>query len=277
MWKYINTGAAVLFLAGTFFFYKSHEAMTTPATGEVAAVQTQFDNAIRKSKDIHLDKAIKQYAVLRTAFFNQETERFDQERTAIEEQDAPLPAEIQRKQEELDQAKEEYNKLQEDFNKLKRETREMLSLEDVDDDSLRDVGEAIAELKNHNDKTEAEVAKELSITETLGKASTRTIAGTRAAKRLHADRLARLSPAELRCAVISADPKWDYVILDAGIDKGIVIGSRLVVMRGDRKICELDVTLVESNRSSCDIIYSTIRPGDRVLPGDHVYAVREDK
>ena len=74
--------------------------------------------------------------------------------------------------------------------------------------------------------------------------------------------------------MVMTDPTWDYVILDAGIDKGIVIGSRLAVMRGSQKVCELSVTLVENNKSSCDVVYSTMRPGDKVRPGDTVVAVR---
>jgi electron transport complex protein RnfA len=62
----------------------------------------------------------------------------------------------------------------------------------------------------------------------------------------------------------------------SGIDKGIVIGSRLAVMRGEQKVCELTVTLVEGNKSSCDIVYSTMRPGDKVHPGDSVVAVRNN-
>ena len=81
---------------------------------------------------------------------------------------------------------------------------------------------------------------------------------------------------QLKCAVVSVDPTWDYVILDSGIDKGIVIGSRLAVMRGSQKVCELTVTLVESNKSSCDVVYSTMRPGDQVQPGDTVVSVRNN-
>ena len=75
--------------------------------------------------------------------------------------------------------------------------------------------------------------------------------------------------------VVVADPTWDYVILDAGIDKGIVIGSRLAVMRGSQKVCELTVTLVENSKSSCDVVYSTMRPGDKVRQGDTVVSARD--
>lgn len=277
MWKYIITGAIVLFLAASFLFYKNFESMAEPATGEVAAVQSQFDAAVRKSKEIDLDKAIKQYAIIRKNFFVSETARFKHEQEVIEQEDAPLPGEIQRANDELAQAKKEYEDLKSEFEKFKNDLHTGVGLDEADEDSLRAVGQAIADLVNKNDRTEIEIARQLDIVANLGKASDRTLNLTRAAKKLNSDRLSRLSPPELRCQVVFADPKWDYVILDAGVDRGVVIGSRLQVMRGDRKICELDVTLVESNRSSCDVVYSTMRPGDRVQVGDIVYSVREDK
>ena len=45
-------------------------------------------------------------------------------------------------------------------------------------------------------------------------------------------------------------------------------------MRGDKKICELNVTLVESSRASCDVVYSTMLTGERVEVGDTVVSVR---
>ena len=150
-------------------------------------------------------------------------------------------------------------------------------MEDADDEeSLKLVGQRIAELVETNNALEAQAAAEEKMTQDLGAESERTLAMIEAAKQLAADRLARLSPVELKCSVASVDPTWDYVILDSGIDKGIVIGSRLAVMRGEQKVCELTVTLVESSKASCDVVYSTMRPGDKVQPGDTVVSVRNN-
>ena len=65
------------------------------------------------------------------------------------------------------------------------------------------------------------------------------------------------------------------MILDAGIDHGIVIGSRLAAMRNGEQVAELNVTTVERNRASAKVIYNTLRTGDRVKVGDSVIAVRK--
>jgi hypothetical protein len=127
----------------------------------------------------------------------------------------------------------------------------------------------VARLEQENAQADAAIAA-------YGAESERLQGLIAAAKKLAQDRQARISPPELNCRVLTADRQWDYILLDAGIDKGIVIGSRLAVMRGDKKICELNVSLVESNRASCDVVYSTMVTGERVEVGDKVVSVRNN-
>ncbi len=276
MWKYIIIAAVVLFLGACFLFYKNNEALTGPE-GEVAAYQTQFDMAKKKAVDIEKDKAVKRYAELRTAYFKQQSEKYTEERSAIEAEDAPLEQEITKANADLDSAKADFKRYQEQFDAFRKEATAAAGVEDSDDEeALKMVGQRIAELVESNNALEAQAAAEQKMTTELGAESERTLAMIEAAKKLAADRMARLSPVDLKCSVVTVDPTWDYVILDGGIDKGIVIGSRLAVMRGDQKVCELTVTLVESNKASCDVVYSTMRPGDKVQPGDAVVSVRNN-
>ena len=276
MWKYIIIAAVVLFLGACFLFYKNNEALTGPE-GEVAACQTQFDMAKKKAVDIEKDKAVKRYAELRTAYFKQQSEKYTEERSAIEAEDAPLEQEITKANADLESAKADFKRYQEQFAAFRKEATAAAGVEDADDEeALKMVGQRIAELVESNNALEAQAAAEQKMTTELGAESERTLAMIEAAKKLAADRMARLSPVDLKCSVVTVDPTWDYVILDGGIDKGIVIGSRLAVMRGDQKVCELTVTLVESNKASCDVVYSTMRPGDKVQPGDAVVSVRNN-
>ncbi len=277
MWKYIIIAAVVLFLGACFLFYKNNEALTGPE-GEVAAYQSQFDMAKKKAVDIEKDKAIKRYAELRTAYFKQQSDKYNEERSAIEAEDAPLEQEITKANADLEAAKADFKRYDEEFKVFQKNASEAAGVEDAsgDEEGLKMIGQRIAELVESNNALEAQAAAEEKMTSDLGAESEKTLAMIEAAKKLAADRMARLSPVELKCSVVTADPTWDYVILDGGIDKGIVIGSRLAVMRGDQKVCELSVTLVESNKSSCDVVYSTMRPGDKVRPGDTVVSVRNN-
>lgn len=274
MWKYIIIAAVVLFLGACFLFYKNNEALTGPE-GEVAAFQTQFDMAKKKAVDIEKDKGIKRYAELRTAYFSQQASKYKDECGAIQAEDAPFDQEITNANAQLDRAKTEFKQYEERFNTFRKDAAAAVNAEDVDEeDSIKVVGQRIAELVETNNAKQAEVDAMEKVTKDLGAESERTLAMIDAAKKLAADRMARLSPVDLKCTVASVDPTWDYVILNGGIDKGIVIGSRLAVMRGEQRVCELTVTLVEGSKSSCDVVYSTMRPGDRVQPGDVVVSVR---
>ncbi len=276
MWKYIIIAAVVLFLGACFLFYKNNEALTGPE-GEVAAYQSQFDMAKKKAVDIEKDKAIKRYAELRTAYFKQLSDKYNEERSAIEAEDAPFDQEITQASADLEKAKTEFKRYQDDFKVFQKSASEAAGVEDSgDDEGLKVIGQRIAELVESNNALEAQAAAEEKMTSDLGAETERTLKLIQEAKDLHAARMARLSPVDLKCSVVTADPTWDYVILDGGIDKGIVIGSRLAVMRGNQKVCELSVTLVESNKSSCDVVYSTMRPGDKVRPGDTVVSVRNN-
>ena len=274
MWKYIIIAAVVLFLGACFLFFKNNEALTGPE-GEVAAFQTQFDMAKKKAVDIEKDKGIKRYAELRTAYFSQQASKYKDECGAIQAEDAPFDQEITNANAQLDRAKTEFKQYEERFNTFRKDAAAAVNAEDVDEeDSIKVVGQRIAELVETNNAKQAEVDAMEKVTKDLGAESERTLAMIDAAKKLAADRMARLSPVDLKCTVASVDPTWDYVILNGGIDKGIVIGSRLAVMRGEQRVCELTVTLVEGSKSSCDVVYSTMRPGDRVQPGDVVVSVR---
>ncbi|MBQ2814445.1 MAG: hypothetical protein IJE66_05530 [Akkermansia sp.] len=277
MWKYIIIGAGVLFLGASYFFYAANTAMTSP-DGELAAFQSRYEQAVKKSRDVELDLAIKKYAEVRADFFRLQKQRYIEHKAALDTEDAGVVIEVNNTRSELEAAKADLQRLRDEFKVFVRDVATAVAMEE--DGSLSDaemaeqVGAKIAELVENNNTLEAQLAAEQAAVAALGAESERTLKAIAAAKKLNSDRMARISPPELKCTVISADPNWDYVILDAGIDKGVVIGSRLAVLRGDRKICELNVTVVEDSRSSAEVVYTTIRPGDTVKPGDTIISVR---
>lgn len=280
MWKYTIIAAVALLLGAGFFFSQNNAALSSP-NGEVAAFQNQFSAAVQKSREIETDKAIKKYAELRTEHFRAQADTYKakaEEATAataaVEQECTSLTAQIEAIKAASKLASESFNK----FRDGAMAAVEMDSTDVSDDDDFRvAVITKLAEGNTANQETESQIsAKQAQVAGVQNeiKSTNDLIA---AAKKLSSDRMARLSPPELSCTVLTADPNWDFVILDAGIDKGIISGSRLAVHRGDKKICELSVTLVESNRASCEVVYTTMRPGDRVQPGDKVTAVRDNK
>lgn len=280
MWKYTIIAAVALLLGAGFFFSQNNAALSSP-NGEVAAFQSQFGAAVQKSREIETDKAIKKYAELRTEHFRAQAETYKakaEEATAatakVEQECTGLTAQIEAIKAASKLASDSFNK----FRDGAMAAVEMDSTDVSDDDDFRvAVITKLAEANTANAEVESQIsAKQAQVAGVQNEIKT-TNDLIAAAKKLSSDRMARLSPPELSCTVLTADPNWDFVILDAGIDKGIISGSRLAVHRGDKKICELSVTLVESNRASCEVVYTTMRPGDRVQPGDKVTAVRDNK
>lgn len=275
MWKYIIIGSVVLFGAAAFIFHKNLEALTAP-NGEVAAIQTQYQDAVNKNKNVALDKTIKAYSDMRTEWLNDRKSKADTEK-------ADLDGQSQAVEEEISQLSARYDAIEGDFKRLREEldntllgVSQSVGLEEASTDP-EEVASHVAELMEGNIALEQEVTQEEATITKLVKQTEHLNTRIAEEKQLQLDRQQRKSPRDLKCAVLKTDSDWGYVILDAGIDKGIVIGSRLAVMRDDKKICELNMTLVEENRSSGDIVHGTLLPGESVQAGDVVVSARDDK
>ncbi len=271
MWKKIIIGSVVLFGASSYLYFSNNDALSS-SDGEVAFLQQQFRNAADKSKEYHIDRYVKAYAEMRTAEFNRLREQFSEEKTRLDADSVAMREEIAKTQALYEAVENELATIRAELSKLLNDAAEAVEMEGGEDVELREVAEKVTEFIQANTELEREIAQEDARIAALGAESERLLKLIADGKKLNQDRQARISPADLSCSVLTCDPQWDYVILDAGVDKGIVIGSRLTVTRGDEKVCELNVTLVESNRSSCDVVYSTLKPGDRVRPGDKVTA-----
>ncbi len=270
MWKKIIIGSVVLFVASSYLYFTNNDAMTS-ADGEVAFLQQQFRDAADKSKEYHIDRYVKAYADLRTEEFTRLKEQYAQEKAELEAKSATMREDITKAQAMCEAVENELSTLRNELNAMLHEAASAAELEvDGGIPDLREVAETVTEFIQSNTELERQIAQEDARIAALGAESERLLKLIADAKKLNQDRQARISPVDLSCSVLTSDPQWDYVILDAGVDKGIVIGSRLTVMRGEEKVCELNVTLVESNRTSCDVVYSTLKPGDRVRPGDKV-------
>ena len=75
-------------------------------------------------------------------------------------------------------------------------------------------------------------------------------------------------PAGLKGNILVVDPKWNFVVLDVGEDKGVLPKGQMLVSRNSKLIAKLKIVSVEQNRSIANIM-----PGWRlgeVMEGDQV-------
>ncbi|MGD0349817.1 MAG: hypothetical protein ABSB84_05810 [Verrucomicrobiota bacterium] len=74
--------------------------------------------------------------------------------------------------------------------------------------------------------------------------------------------------ADLKGKILVVDPKWDFVVLDIGIDQGVKEDGELLVSRDGKLVAKVIVRSVEGNRSIANIV-----PGwklGQVIEGDDV-------
>lgn len=287
MWKYIVIVALVLFAFASFVFYKTHTAITS-TSGEVAALRSLVDNAANKNKEIYMDQSIAAYAEMRLEWLNKRKAEADAERTRVEEETVRVKQETENLQQEYENtsglAVAQKEKLDEMVRTIasRDDLRQLLEKVGADAEDMSEsdpeifdkISTNLRSLDAKKEELDIKLREEASSVEALVARRDDLTEKIAEEEGIAKDRRARISPAELECSVATADPHWDYVIIDKGVDGGVVIGSRLAVMRGDKKICELNVTLVEANRSSCDVVYSTLVTGEIVRPGDRVISVR---
>ncbi|MFI3243398.1 MAG: hypothetical protein R3Y56_04000 [Akkermansia sp.] len=274
MWKKILIVALLLFLTATFAFYHANQVMTQ-AEGEIPNIQKLMSDTAARNRELATEARDKSYAELRQEWFDAETARLQEEK-AIDDAESE---EIEQKRTEitnaLAEAEEEIKRVEAD---LKKVVADLVSAagHESDAEDLSVVGDTLQTLSDNLEEKQVELAKEEASVKALETEEARLKALVAAGRKLNLDRQSRISPPELQCKVLVVDPNWSYIILDSGLDKGIVIGSRLAVMRGDVKICELNVTVVEKNRASADVVYNTLLVGDEPQAGDTVVSVRND-
>ncbi len=77
-------------------------------------------------------------------------------------------------------------------------------------------------------------------------------------------------PASLTGKVLVADPKWNFVVLNVGEDKGVLKYGELLVNRNGRLVAKVRVSSVEKDRSVANVIpgwqLGELMEGDLVIP-----------
>ncbi len=272
MWNKILIGALVLFLFAAYLFYNAFQLMVGSG-GEVETIQKQSQAVIDEATLIAVDERNKVYAEMRSNFFKSEETRYIDEKAKLDEETADVEQDIATTNAQFEELRAQYEKLQEEIANMMKDVSQAAGLESQAAD-VSVIVEEVVRLATRSSELKGQLAAEKAKLAALEAEERRLNGLIKAGRKLNSDRQSRLSPPDLSCHILLADANWDYIILDAGLNKGMVVGSRLAVMRDGVKICELAVTMVEENRASADIVYDTLLPGETVRPGDHVKSVR---
>jgi septal ring factor EnvC (AmiA/AmiB activator) len=77
-------------------------------------------------------------------------------------------------------------------------------------------------------------------------------------------------PANLRGKVLVADPKWDFVVIDVGTEKGMENYGELLVSRDGKLVGKVRVRFVEKDRSIANLIPGSVIGAGTIMEGDEV-------
>ncbi len=276
MWnKILLATAIILFLVSAYVFQQAFTSMVK-SDGEAALVQTRMQSASSKSKEVATDETHDAYAVLRKDYFDKEKKRLDQETEDLTAESNDLTVQIETVETAYTETQEESKRVKQMLDDMVKQVLEATGTTDSGE-GLDGVSAAIIKLGEMVSEVKGNIAREEALIDANNKEHAYRTDIITKERKLNADRNARISEARLDTQIIVSDPNWGYVILDAGVSDGVVIGSRLAVMLGDKKIAELNVTIVEDNRSSADIVHDTLLLGETVQVGDKVVAVRNSK
>jgi hypothetical protein len=79
-----------------------------------------------------------------------------------------------------------------------------------------------------------------------------------------------LLPPDLKAKVVASDPKWHFIVLDAGEDEGVLENGELLVSRQGKLLAKAKVSRVQKNRSVANLLpgwaFADVSEGDLVFP-----------
>jgi len=77
-------------------------------------------------------------------------------------------------------------------------------------------------------------------------------------------------PAGLKGKVVVTDPKWNFVIVDVGVDQGVLEQGELLVNRNGKLVAKVKVSSVQKGRSVANVLpgwqLGEVMEGDQVIP-----------
>ncbi len=248
----ISLGLAIL--VGLVTLYVTHfqvagtiTSLRTSLDTTTTSLQTSQQNEAKLNKDLktvrgQLDESVKA--------FGEATNQLAQAQSKAQEQQTRADRSAQ----ELTSVTGERNQAQQELSQWK--------LFDMTPDQIRN---NLARLRT--------VERERDVFTTENKALTRKVANVQREldRYIGGDEKPVELPPGTRATIIAVDPKYDFVVLNAGGNQGIVEGAKLLVNRDGKLLGKVKITSVEPNRSIANMLPEWKQEGAEIMEGDQVF------
>lgn len=75
-------------------------------------------------------------------------------------------------------------------------------------------------------------------------------------------------------SITAVDPKWGFVIVNAGESAGLDPNVPLLVTRNGKRQAVLNITQIEKNQTVADIVPTSLKPGNTLQVGDKIIPLK---
>lgn len=254
----ITIFSIILLLVAAAFAYNNYNALGTEKKERNKWTQTlAATNANIAEEEGKLAKAIADRDSLM-----EECSKLEAQHNELLASNEKVRTDVAAKQEEIKKIDEDLVAFEEKFKGMENVAALVAGIESMEQDNIK-LADDLNVVTSKRDKL---VERNNQITHNIDNLNT-----------LEADQRARISPASLKTTIRNVYDDWNFVVLNGGIDQGVVLGSRLAVMRNGEKIAELLVNNVEGGKSSADVVPTDKASDKRVGVGDVVIAIRPNK
>jgi hypothetical protein len=248
----LKVSLIVAILASIATLVLSHLKVANSITGLKTELQTTQGDLARANEDAATARKKQKTAEEQTAQTGKELE----DTKALLE---TASSKAKEQQERADKHEADWKKVLGQFNDAQRELAQWGAL-DVPVEQVRNRLAELVKSKEANEALNAENA-----------VFSRNIATLKAelAKYMPEKETVPPLPPGLKGTVLAVDPKWDFVVLDIGSDKGVIERGEMLVNREGKLVAKVRITSVEATRCIANVLpewkQDEVKAGDIVL------------
>ncbi len=254
MTKVLFILSAVVMLVATFFAYQNGRAFSQVRENVTALnVKVQSDLNAANAVVAEVTKVNGDIARVQTEL-DVESEKIKAQKLKI----AQAENDTKRDQDSLDAQNKKLASLKVQLDKLPQGVKPETLVEDINN-----MKKAIAELQAQAEQMKKDVDTEEAKVVEARKGLDEVV------KKIE-ERKKSFDRNGLAARIVAVNSDWGFVVVDAGLNRGITDATKLLVVRGAQTVGKLNIVSIQGDRTVANIVPETLAEGMSIAPGDRV-------